>query len=605
MNGVYAYSPDIWLPVAAAFFVATLGAYTWQRRDVPAGKPFVAASAFGSLLLLSIALETAAVFPALKTTWYQWQYAVQILAATAGTCIALEYAFPGRWLTRRNLALLALPPSLTIAVIIFAPQLIWETLWVGPNGTTVAVYTPLGVLSAAYSWGLLLVNAAAFLWLFAHSPQHRWPVALMLCGQITGRVLILLDITSIPTFMGIDLTVAVVLAPWATYAVALLGFHILDPLPPAQQTALAQMREGMIVLDTSGRVASVNPAASTMLDIAASRARGRLLQELLPASIDLPTWISMASAGTTVEPAEINFGSNSDEHWYAVELSQLNDFRGQRVGYLLMLHDVTEQKRARAQILEQERALATLRERERLARELHDGATQLLASAHLQANTAKLLLARGQDAQVQACLDGLAATTLQAEADLREYLLGVKATTACARPLFAALREYFVQFTRLYGIPVELIVPTELAEEELPSAVEVQLVRIIQEALTNVRKHACPRLPDAGSLGQGAAAAPCRAWVTFALAGAQVRVVVADDGCGFDPGVGILASSGYGLRSMEERTQALGGSLCVTSSPGNGTQVTVSVPRAAAPAAANRPIPRHKMLRLGAPKGNG
>ena len=359
----------------------------------PPGKPFFAASAFGSLLLLGIAFETAAVVPAAKIGWYQWQYAVQMLAVTAGTCIALEYTYPGRWLTRRNLALLALPPLLTMTVIVFAPQLIWQRLSVGPNGAVVAVYTPLGVLPAAYSWGLLLVNGAAFLWLFAHSPQHRWPVALMLGGQITGRVLILLDITSVPRFMGIDLTVAAVLAPWATYAAALLFFHILDPLPAAQQTALAQMSEGMIVLDAAGRVASVNPAASAMLNIAVGRARGRLLGELLPASVRLAglvrwrphresAWSQPRStlAATLVSSAG-SIGTPSNSRRSAT-------FAANCAGNLLMLRDITEQKRARAQVLEQERALATLRERERLARELHDGVTQLVAAAHLQVNTA-------------------------------------------------------------------------------------------------------------------------------------------------------------------------------------------------------------------------
>jgi signal transduction histidine kinase len=585
VNDVYAYSNAIWPPLAAAFFVAALGLYTWRRRDVPAGKPFLAASAFGSLLLVSIACETAAVVPAVKISWYQWQYAVQMLAVTAGTCIALEYTYPGRWLTRRNLALLALPPLLTITAIIFAPQLIWQKIWVGPNGTVGTVYTPLGVLPAAYSWGLLLVNGAAFLWLFAHSPQHRRPVALMLGGQIMGRVLILLDITSVPRFMGIDLTVVVVLAPWATYAVALLFFHILDPLPAAQQTALAQMSEGMIVLDAGGRVASVNPAAAAMLDTGMGRARGRLLGELLPASVDLPAWSAGSANGKAPESAEIHFGSGTGEqcgdHWYAAELSSLSDFRGQRVGSLLVLRDVTEQKQARVQLLEQERALATLRERERLARELHDGVTQLVAAAHLQVNTAQLLLARGQEAQLQSCLDGLAATTLQAEADLREYLLGVKSTNSGARPLFAALRDYLSQFTRLYGICIELIVPPALEEEGLPAVVEVQLVRIIQEALTNVRKHACITHPT------------CRASVTFALAGAQVCVVIADDGAGFDPAAEASTGSRYGLRSMEERAQAIGGSLTVASSPGQGTQVTVVVPHTTPIGAAGAGIQRN------------
>lgn len=582
MNGFYVYTKDVWLSLAAALLLAALGLYTWHRRGVPAGKPFLVASVLGSLLLLTIALENAAVIPAIKVTWYQWQYAVQMLAVTAGTCIALEYTYPGRWLTRRNLALLAFPPLLTIASIIFAPQLIWQRLWVGPGGTVVATYTPLGMLPSVYAWGLLLVNTAAFLWLFAHSPQHRWPVVLMLSGQIAGRVLILMDIAAVPGFIEIDLTVLAVLAPWAAYAVALLGFHILDPLPAARQAALVQMSEGMVVLDTGQRIASVNPAASAMLEISATRSRGRLLKELLPAFATLPPCVASFPSRRVGEPAEINFSKGADEHWYAVDHSLLSDFRGQCVGYLLMLRDVTEQKRARMQILEQERALATLQERERLARELHDGVAQQLAAAHLQANSAKLLYAHSQGEQLQACLDSLADTTLQAEADLREYLLGVKSTTAGARPLFPTLRAYLAQFTRSYGIPIDLAVPAELEEEGLPPDVEVQLVRIIQEALTNVRKHAYVRPERPGDGIHVDAYEPCHARIVFSLAGAQARVVIADDGCGFDPAAEVCENNRYGLRSMEERAHAVGGSLAVVSNPGQGTQVTMLVRRKAA-----------------------
>lgn len=575
MNGSYAYTPGIWPPLAAALCVAMLGLYTWRRRDVPAGKPFLAASAFGSLLLLGIALEAAAITPAGKVAWYQWQYALQLLAVTAGTCIALEYSYPRRWLTRRNLVLLAAPPLLAILLINLAPQLVWQRLWVGLDGTVATTYTPLGVVLSAYSWGLLLVNADAFLWLFAHSPQHRWPVALMLCGQAAGRVFILADVAGMPPPLGIDLAVLAVLAPWTAYAIALLGFHILDPLPPARQTALAQMSEGMIVLDARQRIASVNPAASAMLEISAADARGRLLGEFLPVSPELACWCSAAWSGQGGKlPSEIGHG----EHWYAVAHSPLSDFRGQPVGHLLMLRDVTEEKRARIQILEQERALATLRERERLAHELHDGVAQLLAAAHLQVNTAKLLAARGQGAQLEACLDGLEETTLQAETDVREYLLGVKSTAAGAHPLFLTLREYLGQFTRSCGIPVELSVPAELEAKGLDPEVEVQLVRIIQEALTNVRKHAAILTAGPGIREQAGVQESCRARVIFTLAAGEVQVVIADDGCGFDPAAGSRAGSKYGLRSMEERAKAVGGSVAVTARPGQGTQVTVLAP---------------------------
>ena len=432
----------------------------------------------------------------------------------------------------------------------------------------------------------------------------------MLCGQVAGRLLILLDIANVSPVVGVNLAVLAVLTPWATYAVALLSFHILDPLPAARQTALAQMREGMIVLDARQRIASVNPAAATMLNIVASRAQGRLLPDLLP-DLLLP-----ASAGSSApraaapaqyagEPLEITWRGAAGEHWYAVERSQLSDFRGQLVGHLLMLRDVTEQKRSHAQFLEQERALATLRERERLARELHDGVAQQLAAAHLQVSTAKLLSAHGQVGQLQVCLDDLADTTLQAEADLRAYLLGVKTTTAAARPLFSTLREYLVQFTRVCGIPAHLTAPAELEEEGLPPAVEVQLVRIIQEALTNVRKHAYvrPNDPD-GRDGRDTHEAPS-VQVIFSLCGAQVHIVIADNGCGFNPAPEARAGSGYGLRAMEERAQAVGGSLCVTATPGQGAKVTVTVPRLHTGAATAAPIYSSGAQEPGASNGDG
>jgi len=91
----------------------------------------------------------------------------------------------------------------------------------------------------------------------------------------------------------------------------------------------------------------------------------------------------------------------------------------------------------------------------------------VLAAAHLQASTAKLLLARGEVAQVNECLDNLADTTLQAEADMRGTCWGQTMTSA-DRPFFATLREYIVRFTRQYGLPVELSVPLELEEQEMP-----------------------------------------------------------------------------------------------------------------------------------------
>ena len=234
---------------------------------------------------------------------------------------------------------------------------------------------------------------------------------------------------------------------------------------------------------------------------------------------------------------------------------------GERFFTIGVDRDITERRRTQAQMLEQQRALAILREREQLARELHDGLGQALAAAHLQASTAKLLLAEGNAEQVGDCLEDLADATMQAEADMREYLLGVQVLLSPNRGFFAALRDYIARFNRQYGLPVELDVTPELEAQELAQTVALQLLRIIQEGLSNVRKHACAQHVQVG----------------FAVVDGYLRVVVSDDGQGFDPAAQ-RPDRGFGLRSMRARAEGIGGRLEMISQPGQGTQVVVEAP---------------------------
>jgi signal transduction histidine kinase len=93
----------------------------------------------------------------------------------------------------------------------------------------------------------------------------------------------------------------------------------------------------------------------------------------------------------------------------------------------------------------------------------------------------------------------------------------------------------------------------------LPTGTEVILLRVGQEALANVRKHAAAR----------------QVTVRLEYGEDVVRLAVADDGAGFDPQA---AHSGYGLRSMQDRVQQVGGTVRVTSAPAAGTEVSAEVP---------------------------
>jgi signal transduction histidine kinase len=160
-----------------------------------------------------------------------------------------------------------------------------------------------------------------------------------------------------------------------------------------------------------------------------------------------------------------------------------------------------------------------LKERELLARDLHDGIGQMLAAAHLQVKAVGDLLGRGDIALAESYLHRLAEVTQQAKESVREYLLGIKTRSSTEQSLFTILRQYLNQYDHNYGIHTELVVPPDLEEKRIDSTVEVQLQPVIEEALTNVRKHS------------GVSSAR----VIFALVDSEIRVTVEDDGRGFDP----------------------------------------------------------------------
>ncbi|HNS52860.1 MAG TPA: histidine kinase N-terminal 7TM domain-containing protein [Anaerolineae bacterium] len=550
-----------WPYLATLALLTVLSLYSWRQRSVPGARYFAVACLFVVVWTAGAVAELVASDPSAKIGWFIAQSAWQLPVATAMTCFVLEYVHPGRWLTRRRVVLLSIPPLLILALALSNGLHGWMWRGFSVGGTVVPVRGPAVYIGLAYSLCLVLVNIAALAWLFVRSPQHRWPAAMMLAGHVASRGLHTIDLVSAQPILAWDPFLAIVAIPFGIYAVALFGFRILDPLPAARQAAAEQMGDGMVVLDAQRRILSLNPAAESMLDSRTARARGKVLHELVPA----------LAAVQSPEPRgrlEIGFSPGGEAshgtHHYVVEHSALKDARGLLAGYLVLLRDVTEQRQAQAQVVEQQRALAMLQERDKLARELHDGIGQVLGYVKMQAQAARDRLAQDQVAAADAALAQLAAVAQDAHTDVREYILGARTPAGAEAGFLAALQSYLERFGRQYGLQAELIAPPGWSDEALEPTVQAQLLRIVQEALTNARKHAQAHAVQ----------------VSLHLAAGGAQVNVRDDGVGFDPAL-LSAAEGqkYGLGFMRERAQEVGGSVEIHSAPGAGTQVLICVPR--------------------------
>ena len=554
----YAYTPYIWPSLGTLLFLLLLATYSGRRRSVPGATWFMIACLFGAAWAACTALEYAASDLATKIAWVKFAAIFKFPLATAITCFILEYAWPGRWLTRQVLILLSFTWLLEIGIIL--TDSIFHLAYRGFvfDGS---MYPQLGLggwLINIYAIAVLgVINLVVFAWLFLRSPQQRWPVVLMLVGQIGGRILYILERASLlHSALPIDLLGMVF--EFSMYTIALFSFRIFDPVALARQTAIDQLQHGMLVLDLQGKVLSLNPAAGAILGSPARRLLGRSIQDLLPGWADIQRDLQPAATG----PVELSLGTGPDTRDYELDVSFLNDWRGRAVGRLIMLRDVTEQKKIQAQLLEQQRALARSQERESLARDLHDELSQDLSFINVEAQAVCDELAAGQVEQAGTDLQRLAKISREAQVDVRGQITRLSLDALSKEGFPGALRQFVSSFWSMYGIPAELCISQDPHEYFLDPSAEVQLLRIVQEAFTNIRKHA-----DAQNVRVRLESPPGR-----------IVLSIEDDGVGFDPAQNAAGRATFGLRIMSQRAAEMGGCVTVHSTLGAGTIVVVEVP---------------------------
>ncbi len=210
----------------------------------------------------------------------------------------------------------------------------------------------------------------------------------------------------------------------------------------------------------------------------------------------------------------------------------------------------------------QERVLSVtvLEERERIAREMHDSVGQVLGYVNTKAQAVQALLGAGQLPAAQQQLGQLEQAARDVYADLREAILSLRTTTSPGRGLVPVLQEYVGRFAELSGIHAELIADAGAREVVLSPTADLHLLRIIGEALTNVRKHAAAR----------------HVWIRLTARDGVLTTTVTDDGVGFDPNqAGSGGWKGFGLQTMRERAESIGAVFAVRSTGGAGTEVEI------------------------------
>lgn len=301
------------------------------------------------------------------------------------------------------------------------------------------------------------------------------------------------------------------------------------------------------LVDQGADAAAIIEAAERLADRKAELMAGLQLEQL---------WLEQMAP---LEPVATDLGAIADEgQRLAGEVAASIDFLAANFRELGSWVESAQQTRALGLHI----IRAQEEERRRLAREIHDGPTQLLNSVVLRIDVCQRFfdsdLQRLKDELQQ--LKELVRLSLQ---DVRKIIFDLRPMALDDLGVVPALRTFLKDYQARTGVETDFSVFGN--DRRYDPAFEIAIFRLVQEALTNVYKHA------------GAS----RVWVKVETAGGrEIKVQVKDDGSGFNPAEvkpGV-AGTKFGLVAMRERTELLGGSMEIQSSPGQGTKLNFIFP---------------------------
>jgi PAS domain S-box-containing protein len=341
-----------------------------------------------------------------------------------------------------------------------------------------------------------------------------------------------------------------------TLAGAELAYHIL----------FDQMNEGAVTVTRDGVIAYCNRRFADIVRTPLARVIGAPLRRFVPAAgqAAIEALREAGNRETVRSDLTLRAGDGSPIP-VTVSFAPLRaEGSAEVIGVVGVISDITErrqQENLRERLIERVIS-AQDEERRRIAHELHDETGQSLTALLIGLRTIEKSRSRLAAAELARRLREIVARTID---EVGRLSRGLHPSVLDELGLAAAVTRQVEEFDQLHGVAAELRIEW-LGSESLPPLLQTSVYRVLQEALTNVAKHAGAR----------------NVRVRLARDEATVKLSVRDDGIGLDPAVGAPTTARdrrrLGLKGMRERAALLGGSVDVESRPGAGTSITACFP---------------------------
>ncbi len=350
--------------IITAILALGVGFFSWRRTSK--GRKTLA------FLMLAIAawsisqaLEAAAARESVKVFWSQVSYFGIHSLPPLFLILAWQYNEQERWLSKKVVIVLWIIPVLTM--VLAATNGMHHLIWTGchwqPNNPRILIYEygPGFWMGALYDYLLVLIASGTFL----HASQHtaglyRKQAHLIILAAVIPLLGNLLYITKMNPLTSRDLSPTFFLLSGSLLSFSMRRFKFLELAPIARSKIIETMTDAVIVVDKQHRIRDLNRAAESLIEPPAEKIIGQPMREALK------RWPYLASRfhEMSKSPDSSEIIQDNEERWYKLRINPLLGEGKQSQGWLIILHDITEQRELES----------ALREREQLYRNVTENA---------------------------------------------------------------------------------------------------------------------------------------------------------------------------------------------------------------------------------------
>ncbi|GEM_PF-1341076 len=343
-------SSTVWLYILPLFLAAILTGATSisaLRRRATRGASIFALMAFGvSLWSLAYGFEIGVAELSAKILWAKIKFTGILLIPVAWFVFSFQYNYHDRWLKKNTVLLLALVPALGVIALWTNPfhNLFWASYNIDQRGAISLLVSepgPVFRLEVAYAYALFLSGTGLYIHGLLNTAKFHQPqvISLLLAALAPwlGNLLYLVGLTPVPnldlTPFGFTITAILLLQN-------LVRYRFLDTVPIARTALIESMNEGVLVLDTQNRVVDLNPAACRLTGFDEKE----LIGQPIPKAFQEHIQKAPSDPNATRTRTELLWDKELPVY-LDLGISPLHDKRGQLIGRLIILRDITKQKR--------------------------------------------------------------------------------------------------------------------------------------------------------------------------------------------------------------------------------------------------------------------